>query len=93
MPPQPELAAIGLWDRNHGAVVAAPAPPRVPLVATSVAMERSAMQQLTNVTAVMGIATTGQMTTYYAAATCKYTGGKRGSAQSDCKDNHDFTQQ
>jgi hypothetical protein len=67
--------------------------PRVPPVAASVTMEKSAMQ-IADAVAVIDIAPAGHMTTSVGATECECTGGKRGSGESkgDCKSNHGLTQ-
>jgi hypothetical protein len=67
--------------------------PRVPPVAASVTMEKSAMQ-IADAVAVIGITPAGQTTTSVDATECQCTGGKRGTAESkgNCKSNHGLTQ-
>jgi hypothetical protein len=67
--------------------------PRVPPVAASVTMEKSAMQ-IADAVAVIDIAPAGHTTTSVGATECECTGGKRGSGESkgDCKSNYGLTQ-
>jgi len=66
--------------------------PRIPLVAASVTMEKSALQTADAV-AVIGIAAAGHTTTSEGATECECAGGKRGTAESKggCKSNHRLT--
>jgi hypothetical protein len=67
--------------------------PRVPPVAASVTMEKSAMQ-IADAVAVIDIAPAGHTTTSVGATECECTCGKRGSGESkgDCKSNYGLTQ-
>src|SRR5262249_42217322 len=65
---------------KHRAVVGAPVTPRVPLVAASVTMEKSALQ-IADAVAAIGIAAAGHTTTSEGATECECTGGKRGTAE------------
>src|SRR5262249_30438675 len=77
---------------KHRAVVGAPVTPRIPLVAASVTIEKSALQTADAV-AVIGITAAGHTTTSEGATECECTGGSRGTAGSkaDCKSNHPLT--